>query len=155
MGKALSYDLERTENGCVKIKGFETRVLITPVHMIAKMYEEMKKVVGPAADIMIREVGKSFAEAMVEIAKGEEGENEEMLTTFLEKVGFGRVNINREGEKYVVEISRSPSCELNMGKCHFEEGVVKGLLEGTEGGRWRTRTVLFDGKKCVIEAVPM
>jgi len=121
--------------------------------MLSKMYEEMRKVVGPAANIMMREFGKSFAEAMAEVAKAGDGENtKEAMATFLENVGFGKVSISKNEDKYIVEIHSPPSCELNVESCNFEEGVVQGLLEVLEGGKWRAKTTEFKDSKCIIEA---
>jgi len=54
---------------------------------------------------MMREFGKSFAEAMAEVAKAGDGENaKEAPATFLENVGFGKLTISKSREKYLVEI---------------------------------------------------
>ncbi len=148
----MSYELERSSSGCLRVKGYGVRVFVAPVSMISKMREELRKVLGPAADVMLREIGKSYAQSMLEIVKGESGNSGEMITEFLKKAGFGEVEVKKEGDKYVFEIRRSPSCELGLERCRFEEGVVLGLIEGLEGGRWRVRTVEFNDEKCKIEA---
>ena len=146
----MSRPLERSHDGTLRIEGSEARVIILPANALAKLYEELKKVLGVGAHVMLRKVGESFGESIIEIAK-KEGKTEEGLAALLEKTGFGKVEIEKEGDSFLVKIYKAPSLDVSTECCSFEEGIVKAVLEGVEGGKWRVKTVKTDPEVCIIK----
>ncbi len=152
----MAYELQKKENGNIYIGKSDVRVILTPVDMLSSMAKEFQKLVGPAAKVLMREVGKSLGLAMADIIKREradQGSIEKALEEFLSKSGFGKVKVSEIDGCYHVTFEDAPS--MNECKtCDFEAGVILGLLESLTGKKWKAQITKKDNL-CKVHAVPL
>ncbi len=152
----MAYNLERKEDGNVYVEGSDVRVMLIPIEMLSSMSKEFQKLVGPAAKVLMREVGKSLGLAMADIIKRERDYQDGVasaLEAFLTKCGFGEVKASECEGCYHVTFEDAPSlkrCET----CDFEAGVIIGLLESLTGKKWRAQVTKKDNF-CTVHAVPL
>ena len=152
----MPYELQKKENGNVYIGESNVRVILTPVEMLSSMAKEFQKLVGPAAKVLMREVGKSLGLAMADIIKKEhkdQGSIEKALEEFLSKSGFGKVEVSKIEDCYHVTFEDAPSLK-ECRTCDFEARVILGLLESLTGKKWRAQVDKKDDL-CRVHAVPL
>ena len=162
MGK-MAYKLE-VSNGQLLLEGKE-RVIIIPAKMIEKMHEEFYKILGIGAKVALREVGKCLGISVTEIIESELGGKEKnaenlinAITSYLEKTGFGKVEVKKEGNKFVINIKGAPSSTLpencnydvNAIGCYFEEGVIMGILEELMGKKVKSAKISAKNGECEV-----
>jgi predicted hydrocarbon binding protein len=148
----MSYELRKNGDKNLYIADTNTRVLIVPVETIGEMARQFRKLVGPAARVLMREVGRSFGHALGDVIRKEReaGDLQRALQTFFEKCGFGRVTVEERGGKVVVTLDEPPSL-VECSHCDFESGVLAGLLEELSGSKWKVQVEKLD-KGCRITA---
>jgi len=124
----------------------ETRMIMLPIVSISKIDMEFNKIVGNASKVIIRNIGKSIGLAVSELLNSGEMDVGEYVQEALLKMGLGPVEVKDHSEngEIVVRLLDPPSIS-SCNPCYFEEGVIKGLLEGLTKKKWRSKALSRNG----------
>ncbi len=149
----MAYELELREGSLRSSQG-NVKVMIVPVAMVHKLNKEFAKIVGPASKIIVRNVGKSLGEAMADMLELKDAndlnELANAISEFMLRAGFGKTQVAIDGNTLLFKVLDAPTVKEESA-CHFEEGVIKGLLETITNCKWKTNGKT-DGESCVISA---
>ncbi|UXD22892.1 hypothetical protein IPA_09295 [Ignicoccus pacificus DSM 13166] len=140
-----SYNISVKENGKLVIEGLKSDFLLIPATTIEKIGESLYKIVGPAANVHLREIGRGIGKALIEIVKHERtGEDYQAdvdaIAHYLEKAGFGRIKVTKHDDHFDILIENPPSLRYKaegVQKCAFEAGLIRGVMEELTSKRWR------------------
>ena len=158
-----SYSISLKEDGRLTLDNLESDFLLIPASTIGKIGESLYKIVGPAASVHIREIGRGIGRALTEVISHEKKNlgaenNAEAIAHYLERAGFGNVEVKVHGDHFDILIKNPPSLRYRaegVQKCSFEAGLIRGILEGITNKKWRAEIDKEVNDSCrLIHLVP-
>jgi predicted hydrocarbon binding protein len=140
-----SYNISIKENGKLVLNNMEIDFLLIPATTIEKIGESLYKIVGPAASVHLREIGRGIGKALTEVIIHERKDNSaredvNAIATYLEKAGFGKIEVKEHGDYFDILIKNPPSLRYKaegVQKCTFEAGLIRGVMEALTSQKWR------------------
>ena len=153
-----TYSISLKEGGELVLDNLKSDFLLIPASTIEKMGESLYKIVGPAASVHLREIGRSIGRALVEVLKHERSDLGaqnyiEAIAHYLERAGFGNVEVKDHGEHYDILIKNPPSLRHKadgVQKCSFEAGLIRGALEAITDKRWKVEVDNTVNETCCL-----
>ncbi len=124
------------------------------LHAVAASYRAILESIGVDTEDLLYELGHRVGR---ELARElDEEDAEKVLERLLSGIGK-EIDVKREDGKVVVSIKGCVECsDLPYGPaCHFEAGLIAGVLDELEGDGWKTEEVMCSGagaEACVFEA---
>ncbi len=154
-----AYVVRLDENGLLRIDDSKEDYLILPASTIAKIGERLYKIVGPASNVHLMEIGRSVGQSLAEIVEKQSKSSERCdvinsIGEYLTKSGFGITEVENHGDHCDVTIEYPPSLRYKregLKKCMFEAGLMKGILETITKKKWHVQVdENVDENKCLI-----